>query len=327
MAPSPPDFDLSWVSPWLDPKIYALDETGRLPGLEEVLNQSVLRGGKRLRPLLMSRFAALFGVGEKQILPFARAAEQIHSATLAHDDVIDVAEFRRGLRTLNARMENRRAVLGGDYLLADGIFEVARQKNLSVLEDLSETLRELVTGELLQNEARGRTDVSATHLARIADLKTGSLFRWCCGVPARLVESSPEALRLARDFASRTGRAFQWIDDILDYSPDSGKPMGQDLREGLVNRVTHRLLERSPEHFPAVKAMLGSADELRFPWTPAELDTVVAEIRADAAAELALARKALGDLSAELMQSGRPAPADAVAQVESLIRRLEKREK
>ncbi len=327
MPHSPPDFDLSWVRPWLDPKLYALDETGALPGLEEVLNQSVLRGGKRLRPLLMSRFAALFGVADRKILPFARAVEQIHSATLAHDDVIDAAEFRRGLRTLNARMENRRAVLGGDYLLADGIFEVARQKNLLVLEDLSKTLRELVTGELLQNEALGRVDVSAKHLGRIADLKTASLFRWCCAVPARLAGASPEALRFTHEFASQMGRAFQLIDDALDYSPETGKPLGQDLREGLVNAVTHRLLENHPQHAEAVRSLLGSADALRFPWKESELHAATEQIRADSATELALARRSLADLCDELSRAGRSAPAEAIRQIETLLVRLEKRER
>ncbi len=317
----------TWGSPWLDPAIYELEETGSLPGLENLMNRSVLRGGKRLRPILMGEFAGLFGLSADRVKPFARAAEQVHSATLAHDDVIDASETRRGIRTLNARIENRRAVLGGDYLLAEGIFHVARQGHFKVVEALSETLRELVTGELLQNEARGMDEVTEAHLLRIADLKTGSLFRWCCSVPALLLDSSPEVLRLVRDFATRLGVAFQWIDDALDYSKESGKPYGQDLREGLVNEVTRRLIEKFPESRDSVKSILQNESEFSLPWSETQIATEVENVRQSARSQLETARRILADLRVVLRREEHPASDESMARVEKILEKLERREK
>ena len=299
---------------------------------EAVMNRSVLKGGKRLRPFLMAEFGELFGIQAEQIRPFARAAEQVHSATLAHDDVIDGSDKRRGLPTLNARIENRRAVLGGDYLLAEGIFEVARQGNFAVLESLSATLRELVTGELLQNEARGRADVSAAHILRVADLKTGSLFRWCCAVPALLSNSGEEAIRLTHQFATRLGTGFQWVDDALDYSKDSGKPYAQDLREGLVNEVTRHLLQNFPDSKPVVESFLSkdltdSDVELKLPWTESEIEAAKRETKDQAMAQFASARRYLSDLILELKNGGRMPSEAAVKKVERILDQLERREK
>jgi len=308
----------SWGTPWFDPTVYELGGDGTLPGLENRINRSLLRGGKRFRPLLMAEFAALFGISTERIIPFARAIEQIHSATLAHDDVIDASDRRRGVPTLNAQIENRKAVLGGDYLLAEGIAEITRQGNFLAMEALALTLQELVTGELLQNEARGVFEVSRSHLLKRADLKTGSLFRWCCLIPALLGEADATVLRLVREFGTRLGVAFQWIDDTLDYSLDSGKPYGQDLREGLVNAVTLRLLEVHPRE----SSLLAES-----PWSLAEIESAIAFVRAEAEVQIRSARSILSDLVVSLPAGLTPSVKESTLRLEELLKQLETRKK
>jgi geranylgeranyl pyrophosphate synthase len=316
---------LDWTRRWLDPARYRLGGRGSLPGLEKTIDETVMSGGKRLRPILMAEMAALFGVPVSEIEPLARAAEQVHSATLAHDDVIDASDTRRGLDTLNARLENRRAVLGGDYLLAEGIFTVTRQKNFAVIESLAVTLKELVTGEILQNEARGKIEVDSAHLARIADLKTGSLFRWCCSVPAELAGADEETLRLVREFATRLGIAFQLIDDAIDLSPDTGKPPGQDLREGLLNTVTLELVRSHPETRRVVADILTGAREFTVPWSDPEIASAERTIRRMAAERLVSSRFFFADLISRIPLPRLEASREAAARIGFLIDRLEKR--
>jgi geranylgeranyl pyrophosphate synthase len=322
---SPSEKIAAWTIPWLDPKIYRLDGHGSLPGLEKVIDETVMAGGKRLRPILMGEMGNLFGVPNEEILPLARAAEQIHSATLAHDDVIDASDTRRGVATLNMRLENRRAVLGGDYLLAEGIFTVTRQKNRAVIDALAATLKELVTGEILQNEARGRVDVTPEHLARIADLKTGSLFRWCCAVPPMLIGAGSETLRLIREFATHLGTAFQLIDDAIDFSTNSGKPVGQDLRDGLLNAVTLELLEGDPKIAPKLGPILKGEVAFEVPWTPSQIEWAEKKVRQTAGERLAGARIFLGDAIESARSEGLSVHEDSLLRIEFLIQKLEGR--
>lgn len=321
-----------WTRKWLDPELYALKEKGQLPGLEKIMNDTVLEGGKRLRPILMAEFAGLFQLSSEQILPFARAAELIHSATLAHDDVVDASLTRRGNDTLNARIENRKAVLGGDYLLAEGIFEVARQNNFQILESLSLTLKELATGELLQNECRGNINVSDQTLTHIHDLKTGSLFRWCCSVPVYLKGTSPETLRLSREFATRLGLAFQWIDDAIDFSIHSGKPLAQDLREGLLNKVSVKLLNLYPNTTDAVATILKNGLNTEpLPWSSEQIQIAQKEVQYEAKEKLKTARLFLKDLYNQILKENNSIQtnpsSESLVHLEWLIEQLESRKK
>ncbi|MBC7385361.1 MAG: polyprenyl synthetase family protein [Cryobacterium sp.] len=319
------DFRDDWALPWFDSSLYTLGGKGALTGLEGVIDASVLRGGKRLRPLLMGEFARFFGLPFDAVIPYARAAEQVHSATLAHDDVIDESSTRRGSLTLNARIENRKAILAGDYLLAEGIYAVSKLKNAAIVEGLAATLRELVTGELLQNEARGISDVSSSHLSRVADLKTASLFRWCCLVPAHLSNAPEPVIALTREFATRIGVAFQWIDDAVDFSLSSGKPYAADLREGLVNRVTFRLLEIAPHTQAWVQRSLSSNSSESLPWTPEEIQSAVEDTRSAGRAQMGAARRNLSDLISAMTHAGQAPSQESSQRIERILQRLEER--
>lgn len=316
-----------WISPWLDAELYALDETGALPGLENLLDESVLRGGKRLRPILTAEFGALFGISPTRLIPFAKAVEYVHSATLAHDDVIDESDRRRGIPTLNFRIENRRAVLGGDYLLAEGLSIVSREQQPLILDSLIGTLRELVTGELLQNEGRGRVDITREHLNRVSDLKTASLFRLCCGISPLLERSDESVLRLTREFASQVGLAFQFIDDALDYSTGTGKPQGQDLREGLVNAVTCELMKRNPVNRSYVEQVFAGAESQGAPWSDQDVRETKNQIQREAEEHIHLARAYLLELSHALERSNIKSLPGASERLQRLLDKMEGRKK
>lgn len=271
---------------------FRLTPEWRVPEIEERLNATVLAGGKRLRPLLLVLFGQLHGVPESRLAPYARAAELVHAASLAHDDVVDEAELRRDRPTLNAVTSNARAVLAGDLLLSRVVDEVAALGEIGIIRDLAAVIRSLSEAEWLQLEARGLLDPGEAHLVRVARGKTGALMGWCGAVPARLAGASPEGIEAAREFGERLGLAFQRMDDAIDFRATGGKPFAQDLREGLVNFVVQALLEREPGRRPHVAALLGrdfSPEEWsRSPGIDVSLAAAVAAVEADARRDLEL---------------------------------------
>ena len=257
------------------------------------LNQTLLYGGKRFRPLLCLMMSRFFRVPFVRIAPIAMASERVHAATLAHDDVIDEATLRRNRASINARSSNARAVLAGDLLLSKVMLDVVEVGNLEIVKDLARTICELVEGEWLQLEARGIMQVQRKDLERVAILKTASLFKWCCTTPARLAGVSDEILATVRIFGENLGLAFQMIDDALDFSSTSGKSYAKDYQEGLVNYVLMELLEENPLRAQKVGAGLGKVlDEKNMPWQTPEIDHAIALTKARARLKLEAARAA-----------------------------------
>jgi geranylgeranyl pyrophosphate synthase len=210
------------------------------------LNHSVLDGGKRLRPILCFLMGQLFELEFKKVLPFARIAEMIHAATLAHDDVIDESERRRNRPTLNSKTSNTHAVLAGDYLLSESINELAELGYRELMVGMTNTLQALVQGEWLQLEARDKVEVSADNLEVVSKLKTASVMSWCCMVAPVISQHSADMVRLCRDFGEYLGIAFQMVDDTLDFKKDGEKSYALDLKEGLINFVACELIDIHP---------------------------------------------------------------------------------
>lgn len=222
-------------------------EQSELPGALDLLNEHALKGGKGFRPKILRAVAACLGLKSDRVDAFAIAAERFHSATLLHDDVIDDAVTRRGRPTLNAQGENKRAILGGDLLLAETLRDLGKTGQWIVLQDLLDVLVELTEGEWLQLESRHNADVDRRHLLEVARKKTGSVIGWCFAAPARISSLWELALPL-RLVGQSVGLVFQILDDVLDFDPSSsGKPYCQDLREGQINFVTVELLDLQPQ--------------------------------------------------------------------------------
>jgi geranylgeranyl pyrophosphate synthase len=250
-----------------------------IPEIPNVLNQTLLAGGKRLRPMLCFLMGKILGVSAEKMATFARSAEFTHSASLAHDDVVDSANIRRHNATLNATTSNARAVLAGDLLLARVMVELSQMGNVQIISDLALVVEDLVNGEWLQLEARGKVDVTFEHLLDVTRRKTASLMSWCCIVPARL--SHPEDLKLlesCRRFGHNLGVAFQMVDDIIDYEKSGEKDYAKDVKEGLVNFVMAELLHLNPSLSQQVSQCLGRTD-FAPPWSEAQLSQAIEGVR------------------------------------------------
>jgi octaprenyl-diphosphate synthase len=197
----------------------------------------VLARGKRMRPalvLLSQRSQAPDGeIG----LEAAVAIELIHTATLLHDDVVDVSDRRRGRVTVNARWNNMAAVLMGDHLLARAFEILVHLRNHRVLDAVSMATRRVAIGELRQLQQNGNVNIEEGEYARIIADKTASLFGAAC--QAGLLMAKPDSWDAEKyqDFGETLGMSFQIVDDLLDYVGDTaktGKTRGNDIKEGKI---------------------------------------------------------------------------------------------
>jgi octaprenyl-diphosphate synthase len=194
-------------------------------------------GGKRLRPILLLLSARLVGQTNPACIHLGTVVEMIHTATLVHDDIIDVAETRRGKPSTNILWGNHTSVLAGDWLYMQAFQIALRERNFHVLDILIALTQSMVEGELLQLDRIGRVGVTEADYMELIDRKTAGLFSACArlGVVAG-GGSEAEEQRLG-EFAWNLGMAFQLIDDVLDFTAREkvlGKPVGGDLREGKV---------------------------------------------------------------------------------------------
>lgn len=233
----------------------------RLPFDDTPLHKSahhLLRtGGKRLRPLCVLLAARAGGEINDAARAVAVAVELVHSATLLHDDVVDVGDVRRGAPAARVLYGNAASVFAGDYLLVDALarIQAAAPRELSALLTL---LREMLDAEALQLEQRGKLIGSMETYLSIVRGKTASLFRFALSAGARAGGArEEEALALAA-FGEQLGIAFQVVDDILDFSGDPevvGKSTLADLREG---KATHPLIV-AMRRVPSIGTRLSAA--------------------------------------------------------------------
>jgi octaprenyl-diphosphate synthase len=225
-------------------------------------------GGKRVRPALLILAAKVFGeeVGES-VIRLAAVMEFLHTATLVHDDIIDGAEMRRNHPSVSAKWGNDTAVLMGDWLYMSAYETALRERDLAILDTLTEATRKMTEGELIQLTLLNNIRITEEQHLDIASRKTGYLFSASCRVGA-ILRGATEAERQAMaSYGLNLGIAFQLIDDLLDFTADAvkiGKPVLSDLREGKVTLPLIRLLQNHPEFVPVVReAMDEPAGETR----------------------------------------------------------------
>lgn len=221
--------------------------------IDAILSQSVLRGGKRLRPLLTFLMAHLFRVDHEIATPYARASELVHAASLSHDDVIDNATMRRGSPSINILSSNKKAVLAGDYLLSSVIVDLTNAGNLELVREMSLVIKDLSEGEWLQLDLIDDRNYTRELIREVAEKKTSSVMSYCSVAPAILSGADKTTVELCREFGRRLGLAFQLIDDTLDYSGDSQKDQELDLKNGIVNAVVYEMLHDNNENFARFK--------------------------------------------------------------------------
>lgn len=205
----------------------------QVPLLDRITHYIVKRKGKQMRPMFVFLSAGLCGGINETTHRAATLIELLHTATLVHDDVVDDSNERRGFFSINALWKNKIAVLVGDYLLSKGLLLSVQNKDFHFLNIVSEAVRVMSEGELLQIEKARKLDISEEIYYEIIRQKTASLIASCCASGAASAGATEEDIQKMHQFGELIGMAFQIKDDLFDYGPDGviGKPTGIDIKE------------------------------------------------------------------------------------------------
>lgn len=229
--------------------------------VENIGHYLVEAGGKRLRPLLVLLTANALGYPQRgnQHLDLAAIIEFIHTATLLHDDVVDISSMRRGRLTANAKWGNAPSVLVGDFLYSRAFQMMVRVGNMQIMQILSDTTNTISEGEVQQLVNAKDPSVSEENYLDVIYKKTGALFEAACDVAAVLSGATAEQRQALKRYGYHLGLAFQLVDDALDYEGDAealGKNVGDDLAEG---KPTLPLIFAMREGSPAQAELIASA--------------------------------------------------------------------
>ena len=204
----------------------------RVALLDRIMQYIVKRKGKQMRPMFVLLSAKLHGEITDASYRAASLVELLHTATLVHDDVVDDALERRGMFSINALWKNKIAVLVGDYLLSKGLLLSLENKDFDILTNLSNAVKKMSEGELLQIEKTRNLNFDESIYYEIINGKTASLLSSSCGAGAASVTKDPETIEKMRKFGEMVGMAFQIKDDLFDYGDIAvGKPTGNDIKE------------------------------------------------------------------------------------------------
>ena len=202
------------------------------PLLDRIMKYIIKRKGKQLRPMFVFLSARLHGSVNESTYRAAALVELLHTATLVHDDVVDESFERRGFFSVNALWKNKIAVLVGDYLLSKGLLLSTDAGDFKHLHILSEAVKQMSEGELLQIEKARKLNLKEDIYFEIIRSKTASLLSSACAVGAWSTSHDENLTQRMKLFGEKTGIAFQIKDDLFDYGNDNvGKPTGNDLKE------------------------------------------------------------------------------------------------
>jgi geranylgeranyl pyrophosphate synthase len=255
------------------------------------LEQIVLAGGKRLRPLLLLLSARSFDYDEtvETLITAAAGVELLHTASLVHDDTVDRAAIRRGQPTLNSVFDTGSVILIGDYLFAQSAMLAAATGSPRVVSIFASTLGDICDGQLMEMiEANELGQSAQQYFDRIYG-KTASLFAGAAEMGTVISGATEDDIQALRAFGGDVGMAFQIVDDVLDLtgeSNDLGKPAGNDLRQGTITLPVISYLAELPQESPQVQAITsivaGTASE-------PEIVAAVNDIRRSGFVDMALA--------------------------------------
>lgn len=200
--------------------------------LDRIMRYVVKRKGKQLRPMFVFLSAKLCGEVNESTYRAASLVELLHTATLVHDDVVDDSLERRGFFSVYALWKNKASVLVGDYLLAKGLLLSLDNNDFQILKFLSDAVRQMSEGELLQMEKSRSLNLDEATYFEIIKSKTASLLASACAAGAWSTSTDKDMTERMRAFGEKVGLAFQIKDDLFDYaSQDVGKPTGNDIKE------------------------------------------------------------------------------------------------
>ncbi|OFY51632.1 MAG: polyprenyl synthetase [Bacteroidetes bacterium GWF2_41_31] len=214
-------------------RVFKNSVKSKVPLLDVIMRYLLKAKGKQLRPVIVVYSATLFGQPNEVTYRAASLIELLHTATLVHDDVVDDASRRRGRFSINALWRNKIAVLAGDYLLSRGMLLALKSKDYSILEIVSEAVKEMSEGELLQMEKARKLDIDEVVYYDVIRKKTASLLASCFAAGAASTCNDPELVRRMWQIGELAGMAFQIKDDLFDFQKNNltGKPSGIDIKE------------------------------------------------------------------------------------------------
>lgn len=227
------------------------------PDLKNAVTVILKSGGKRIRPRIILLIGNMLNADPERLIYLAASIEMLHTASLVHDDLIDGSLLRRGIPTLNSRWSPAATVLTGDFLFASASDMASKTQSVEIMRLIARCLMTIVDGEINQLFSNCCPTNVEDYYRRIF-AKTASLFETSTHCAAILSTNLPEQVESLRRFGYELGMAFQVIDDLLDYTGDQstvGKPVGGDLRQGLVTLPMLFYMESNPND-PSVKKLL-----------------------------------------------------------------------
>ncbi len=254
--------------------------------IKQIGDHVLQRPGKMLRPAIVIASAKICGcTNTVSMARVAAVLEILHNATLIHDDSIDHASTRRGQVTINQKWDHQSAVLMGDYLYAKALNIFLKEDNLEMMKILGEAIISMCEAEMYQIQVNFNPDISEENHIKLIEGKTAALVAVGCRLGAILGRADEQLKQAFVEFGMRIGTAFQIVDDLFDYTADSGqvgKPVGHDLREGKVTlpliyalqqaksteriTISRLILNRSitPEVWLAIKSFVGKYNGIEY---------------------------------------------------------------
>ncbi len=206
-----------------------------VPLVEDISHYIVDAGGKRIRPALVLLSSKSCGYEQEEHIKLATVIEFLHTATLLHDDVVDVSDMRRGNPSANVFWDNASSVLVGDFIYSRAFQILVSLGNIDIMKIIADTTNKIAEGEVLQLANIHNTAATEDEYMTVIRNKTAILFQAAAHTGAILASAKGEQQQALKDFGMHVGMAFQLIDDVLDYSGESqdlGKNVGDDLAEG-----------------------------------------------------------------------------------------------
>ena len=257
--------------------------------IRQVGNYLLQGGGKRIRPLLLMISANLCGNPGPEAVKMAAMVEFIHTASLLHDDVVDGAEVRRGKTAANKLWGNPAVVLIGDFLYSKALHDSVALENQGVLESISFATQTMSEGEVLQLLKAGDPDITEEEYMEVIEAKTAALISSACRIGAVLGAMSPEKEEALAGYGMDVGRAFQLLDDTLDYTAKEdklGKALGKDLGEGkLTLPLIHLVRSCPPEETARIRKIIEEQSQKK-----EDLEHILSLMRACRSTEYAVDR-------------------------------------
>ncbi|KZK75296.1 MAG: polyprenyl synthetase [Pelodictyon luteolum] len=228
--------------------------------VDKVTRYVLRQQGKQIRPAMVLLSAAVSGGVTDATYRAAIMVELLHSATLIHDDVVDGAEMRRGLPSINAIWKNKISVLIGDYLLSRGLLYSLDSGDYGFLHQVSDAVRRMSEGEILQIQKTRSLDITEEDYLSVISDKTASLIASSCAMGALSATSDEKSILAMKRYGEHLGLAFQIRDDLLDYTGDSkktGKEMGIDIRDKKITLpLIHALSNAAPSEARRIRSIL-----------------------------------------------------------------------